>query len=72
MNALDAALANLAKASTALERQTNPSVKAVEESLVATKDAAKILKAALDLMEEGIYEVAVEPSLGTPLFGESA
>lgn len=72
MNALDAALANLAKASTALERQANPNVKAVDEALTATKDAAKLLKAALDLMEEGIYSVAVEPSQGTPLFGETS
>ncbi len=64
LNALDAALLNLAKASTALERQANPSVKAVEESLTAAKDAAKLLKAALDLMEEGIYSVARDTPFG--------
>ena len=61
MNALDAALQLLAKASTALERQANPSFEDVEEAMAAAKDALKVLKSAAVLLDEGIFAVATDP-----------
>ncbi len=67
MNALDAALQLFHKGATALERHTHPTPKDAEEALEHAKSAAKFLKSATDLMEEGIFEVADEPEASTPL-----
>ena len=67
MNALDVALALLAKATTALERHNQPSTTDVEEAMNHSKDAHRILKNAHELLGEGIYEVTDEPDAGTPL-----
>jgi hypothetical protein len=72
MHATTAALALLAQAATALERHAHPSAQDVEEALGAAKDAAKILKASLDLLGDGIYTVTDEPDPGQPLPFDSA
>ena len=67
-NALDSALVDLAKASTALERTARPTIKDVEEAKDASKRAHSILYAAHKLMSVGIYTVAEAPtSPGVPL-----
>lgn len=67
MNALDAALLLFHKGATALERHAHPTPKDAEEALSHAQDAAKILKASCNLMEEGIFSVADEPEASTPL-----
>lgn len=68
-NALDSALVDLAKASTALERQARPGIKDVEEAKDAAKRAHGILDAAHKLLSVGIYTVAdAPPEPGVPLF----
>lgn len=72
MNATTAALADLAKASSALERHTNPTPEDVAEALEAAKSAAKTLRAANDLLQDGIYEVSAPPDESVPLPFDSA
>lgn len=66
MNALSAILLYLNQASTPLER-SKPNLADVELSLEKAKTAVKLLQGAKALLEESIFQVADEPSEGTPL-----